>query len=121
MNLFGYSSVNDDTAPLRLINVAVGCAPVILAWIMTNRLSGRPWHAAALGAPIAGSSYVNGSASFITTDNAALACYALALFFLICHRSATAGISASLAGAVVSRQVYLPIAGALALSTFNDP
>jgi hypothetical protein len=120
MSVLGYPDVGDGTVPLRLINLAVGCVPVAAAWLIARRLSGCPWHAAALVAPVAGSSYVLSSASFVTTDNAALAFYTLALFLMVLHGRSAAVLSISLLGAAACRQVYLPIAGALALSVFDD-
>lgn len=121
MDLLGYSSVTEKTLPLVLINLAVGCVAILLAWLVAWRLSGRPWHAAALVAPLAGSSYVISGASFVTTDVGAFAFYALALFLLIFHRQATVALAATLAAAVAWRQMYLPIAGALALAVIDDP
>jgi hypothetical protein len=58
LDLLGYSFVNEKTLALILINLAVGSVSVFVAWLMAKRLSAKPWHAAALVAPIAGSSYV---------------------------------------------------------------
>jgi hypothetical protein len=121
MDLLGYAAVDENTPPLKLINLAIGCAPVLLAWLIASRLSGLPWRAAALAAPVAGSSYVISGASFVTTDNGAFAFYALALFLLIFHRRAAFALAATLAGAVAWRQIYFPIAGAVALSVVDDP
>jgi hypothetical protein len=121
MDLLGYASVDENTLPLKLINLAIGCAPVLLAWLIASRLSGLPWRAAALAAPVAGSSYVISGASFVTTDNGAFAFYALALFLLIFHRRAAFALAATLAGAVAWRQIYFPIAGTVALSVVDEP
>jgi hypothetical protein len=75
LDILGYSFVNEKTLALILINLAVGSVSVFVAWLIAKRLSAKPWHAAALVAPIAGSSYVLSSASFVTTDDAAFAFY----------------------------------------------
>jgi hypothetical protein len=69
LDILGYSFVNEKTLALILINLAVGSVSVFVAWLIAKRLSAKLWHAAALVAPIAGSSYVLSSASFVTTDD----------------------------------------------------
>jgi hypothetical protein len=58
LDILGYSFVNEKTLALSLINLAVGSVSVFVAWLIAKRLSAKPWHAVALVAPIAGSTYV---------------------------------------------------------------
>ncbi len=41
MDLFGYSSINENTTLLKLISLAIGCLPILLAWLIA-----RAWRAA---------------------------------------------------------------------------
>jgi hypothetical protein len=117
---FTHSSVSVDAWALRLLNIAIGCVPVCLAWLICLKLSGRPWHATAMVAPLLASNYVVTAATFVTTDNGALAFYALAVFLMIFHRSAIASLAIAFAGMVAWRQLYLPVGGAIAAAMSID-
>ncbi len=103
---------------LRWINLLAGCAFVGVVGAFAGTIVG--WRAAALfGFPLVASSYVLCSTAWITTDNAALACVAVAVGCAAfgggtARASVVGGIGATLAVAV--RQLHIWPIAPLALS-----
>ncbi len=114
----GATKVGVSDAGLRWINLFAGCAFVAVVGAFAASVAG--WRLAALfGAPLAASSYVLSSASWITTDNAALAGVALAVGCAAfgggtARASIVGGIGATIAVAV--RQLHIWPIAPLALS-----
>ncbi len=114
--LFGYSSVDEGTWIIRLVNAAMGYGALIVAWLIVRRLGVSGWKSAALVLPIACSNYVITSAVWILTDDAGLLLYALTLFGVLLkpRNPWLAGIVGALL--VLWRQVYLPVLGVYTLA-----
>jgi hypothetical protein len=119
--LFGYTEIDAGTLLLRLVNAAMGAGFLAVVWVVMRRLQADPWRMTALVLPLACSTYVISSAVWITTDDAALLCYALVLYSVMFHRrnSLLAGLTAALL--VMVRHIFLPVVGVYALSLLQAP
>src|SRR6516165_1510987 len=120
IRILGYQVVDQHVWPLRIANLVISCLPVAVTFAGAWRLSGDAARAAALVAALAGSSYVIGSAAYVTTDNGALGFFALIIFLLNFHPNSRAWLAAAFAGLVAWRQIYLPVAGAIGLSIIRN-
>jgi hypothetical protein len=120
VRILGYQAVDEHVLPLRLANAMIGCLPVALTYAGAWRQGGDPARAAALVAALAGSSYVIGSAAFVTTDNGALGFFALIVFLLNFYPNSRAWLAGAFAGLIAWRQMYVPVAGAIGLSFIRN-
>ena len=114
--LFGYDQVDEDTLLVRFANAGVGLAFVLLAFFVLARLGGGAGLAAGLVAPILGSNYVLSSSIWVMTDNGANLWFTACLWTLLFRPSSALRAGVFGAAMVLWRQIYLPVAGAFALS-----
>jgi hypothetical protein len=115
LRILGYRSADQHNIALRLANFAINSLPILFTFLGAWKLGRDPARAAALTAALTGSSYVIGSAAFVTTDGGALGFFAAIIFILNFYPKSRVWLAIAFAALIAWRQIYLPIAGALGL------